>query len=228
VRTTKAPTIGDSLRRAPNAPGSQTTCPGRGMSRRESPHPTSCAVPTRADIGSGHPSRTRPGRPPPLTRPGPLHIGALIRSSCKSAGVGTRLRLCTPRALGVRKLDRVDQTSRFLQAESLILATLPQLGHAHGFRACAPENLRRSTAPVFGPGALGGCSEEPSQRGAGPASGPFGTGNRLLSASFGLRAPQLITPKACSHPQVPPETGVGCQNSVPPAISSHSRGRPEF
>jgi len=66
VRTTKAQTIGDSLRRAPSAPG-RPACPSRGMSRRRNPNQTSCAASARADLGSGRRTpRTPPTRPPPL------------------------------------------------------------------------------------------------------------------------------------------------------------------
>jgi hypothetical protein len=54
------------------APGTPVL-PRVGMNRR-SPDPISCAAPASADVGQGHPTRTRnvyrtrPARPPPLTR----------------------------------------------------------------------------------------------------------------------------------------------------------------
>src|SRR5439155_7491327 len=83
VQTIQAQTIGDSLRRAPSAPGSQP-CPGRGMSRRRTPNQTSCAAPTRADIGSG-----LKGKTPEATISAMLAVGSKPGGPFKRVDKGT-------------------------------------------------------------------------------------------------------------------------------------------
>ena len=77
------------------APGT-SVLPRVRMNRR-SPNPISCAAPASADVGQGHHTRTRnvcrtrPGRPPPLTRR-PHPCRALVEAAQKCTTGGGPLR----------------------------------------------------------------------------------------------------------------------------------------